>query len=61
MKPMQDAQFSYSAHFFENIFFYSEINVFFIYCFFFFFFFWGGGGVGVVVEVILEDFISEIV
>ena len=59
MKPVQYAQVSYFAHFFVTIFLNFEINGYFH--FFYLFFFWGGGGWEVAVEVILEDFISEIV
>ena len=48
MKPVQYAQVSYFAKFFETIFCNFEINgyVLFFFFFFFFFFFWGGGGGG---------------
>ena len=67
MKPVQYIQVSYLAHFSRLFFFNFEIKfktdifIFFLFYFtfiFIFFFFWGGGGS---VEVILEDFISEIV
>ena len=50
---------SYFAHFSRLFFFNFEINE--CFHFFYLFFFLGGGGMGVAVEVILEDFISEMV
>ena len=67
MKPLQYAQVSYFAHFSSLFLFNFEINgyfhIFFLFYFilFYFFFLGGGRGIGVSVEVILEDFISEIV
>ena len=62
MKPVQYAQVSYFAHFSSLFLFNFEINGYFhIFCYFNLFIFLEGWGVGVSVEVILEDFISEIV
>ena len=61
MKPVQYAQVSYFAHFSSLFLFNFEINGYFHIFFILIYFFGGGGGVGVSVEVILEDFISEIV
>ena len=59
MKPVQNAQVSYFAHFSRLFFCNFEINGYFLFLFIYLFiFFWGGGGVAV--EVILEDFISGI-
>ena len=59
MKPVQYAQVSYFAHFSRlHYFFNFEINEYFL--FFLFYFLEWGWGWGVAVEVILEDFISEI-
>ena len=52
MKPLQYAQDSYVAHFSKLFFKFEITNLFFR---------GGGWGWGVAVEVILEDFISEIV
>ena len=55
-KPVQYAQVSYFAHFFETIFCNFEINGYFhFFIYLFIFFFLGGGGGG---GVILEGFIS---
>ena len=62
MKPVQYAQVSYFPHFSSLFLFNFEINGYFhIFFILIYLFFWRGWGVGVSVEVILEDFISEIV
>ena len=61
MKPVQKcAKYLYFAHF-SRLFFNFEKNEYFNFYYFLLFFFFLGGGMGVAVEVILEDFIGEIV
>ena len=67
MKPVQYAQVSYMyfAHFSSLFLFNFEMNgyfhMFFLFIYLFIYFFFLEGGMGVSVEVILEDLISEIV